>query len=144
MIKEIKAQYVRESEGEYTLTSPESSLEFWKNVIQECSWFDSEKECVVVLCLDNKKKVKAYNIVSIGTHNESFAGPKEIFRPVILSGASSFILMHNHPSGDPSPSRADHEVTRRTKEGANIFSLEFTDHIVVGDSYFSFRESGLL
>lgn len=151
MIKQIKPNYVREAAAsDYcSVTSPQNCVDFWRQTIETQAWFDSEKECVVVLALDHRKKLKGYNLVSIGTCNESYCGPSEVFRPVILSAAKSFVLMHNHPSGDPSPSSADHDVTRRMKQGANIFAIEFTDHVVVGgkdfgEGYFSFREAGLL
>lgn len=147
MIKQIQPLYVREklTTSFDSINSPESVKTFWHEVIEKQPWFDTEKECVVVLCTDQKRRVKGYNLVSLGIVNESYAHPREIFRPIILSGATSFTLIHNHPSGDPSPSRADHNVTKNVKECANMFNIEFTDHVIVaGDSFFSFRESGLV
>ena len=89
-------------------------------------------------------------MVSLGTVNESSAHPREILRPVITRGAAGFIVVHNHPSGDPSPSRADEIVTRRIIEAADLMQVNFHDHIIIGkpspgrNAYFSFREAGII
>lgn len=147
MIHQIKASYVRESSETYSVLSPNDVVSFWRNIIEHEAWYDSEKECVVVLCLDTAKNVKAYNIVSIGTINQSFAGPREILKPALLCSAAAIVLIHNHPSGNPSPSRADHDVTKRLSDACKIMEIEMSDHVIIGSGYpeyFSFRESGLI
>ncbi len=108
------------------------------------------KEQVVVAVLDTRLRHIGTEIVSMGSVNESTAHPREIFRPVITRGGFSFILIHNHPSGDPSPSRADEQVTRKLVEAAKFMQIEMLDHLIIGRSaegrlpYFSFREAGLV
>jgi len=109
------------------------------------------QESVRVILLNHRKRLIHSGEVFVGTGNESFANPSEILRRAISHGAHALILVHNHPSGDPTPSAADHEVTRRIKVACSAIGVEFTDHIIVGsrspDSsapYFSFREAGLI
>ena len=76
--------------------------------------------------------------------------PRDILRPIILHSAYGFILAHNHPSGDPSPSKADRELTRRLRDAAANMQVRFVDHVIIGrpatgrQPWFSFRESGEL
>jgi len=109
------------------------------------------QESVRVVLLNHRKRLIHLTEVFRGTGNESFANPSEILRKAISHSANAIILVHNHPSGDPTPSQADHDVTYRLKNAALAVGIEFTDHIVIGcrsreagDPYFSFREAGLL
>jgi DNA repair protein RadC len=92
-----------------------------------------------------------WNLVSLGTMNETIAHPREIFRPAVMAGAAYIALLHNHPSGDPSPSEADRRLTVRVREVGSLLQIEVLDHIVIGgtnaageDRYFSFKEAGML
>lgn len=144
-IKEIKVSTVREIAVESKMfDTPQKAFDFWNKAVVESPWYDTEKEHCVVLCLDRKNNLKSYNLVSIGTVSSSLLMPREVFRPAIVSAASAIILMHNHPSGDPAPSRADIEITRKIKESAEILGIDFLDHIIVGSSLYSFREAGLI
>ena len=67
-----------------------------------------------------------------------------VFKRLLMAGCVSFIVIHNHPAGDVKPSVADEKITQRLKEGADILGLYFLDHIIIGESYYSFQESGLL
>jgi DNA repair protein RadC len=108
------------------------------------------QEQVVVIPVDTRLRHLGTSVVSVGTVNESSAHPREIFRPVITRGAYGFVLVHNHPSGDPSPSRADEAITRRVAEAATLMQIRFIDHVIIGKAapgrspYFSFREAGLI
>jgi DNA repair protein RadC len=83
--------------------------------------------------------------VSIGSLSSSLAHPREVFKPAILANAAAIILGHNHPSGEPTPSREDVELTKRLKEGAELLGIRLLDHIVIGDEkWFSFSEDGSL
>ncbi|RYD84277.1 MAG: JAB domain-containing protein, partial [Verrucomicrobiaceae bacterium] len=97
-----------------------------------------------VLALNTKYHIKGVNLVSIGSLNESVAHPREIFRPLIALAAYAFVLVHNHPSGDTTPSEADRRLTARIHEGAKLLQIQMLDHIIIGESHFSFREAGLL
>ncbi|MBS4031050.1 MAG: DNA repair protein RadC [Clostridiales bacterium] len=98
-----------------------------------------------VLLLDTKNKVLGIEEISIGSLNTSLVHPREVFRPAIRRACASLILVHNHPSGDPTPSREDLDVTRRLCEAGRLVGIEILDHVVIGDGkYLSFREKGLL
>lgn len=98
-----------------------------------------------VLLLDTKNRVLGIEDISIGSLNASLVHPREVFRPAIRKACASMILIHNHPSGDPTPSREDVEVTKRLTEAGRLMGIEVLDHLVIGDGRFvSFREKGLL
>lgn len=107
-------------------------------------------EQVMVATLDARLRHTGTSVVSIGTVNESSAHPREILRPVITRGAYGFVLVHNHPSGDPSPSRADLIITKRLLEAARLMQVEFLDHVIIGqmspgrNPFYSFREAGVI
>ena len=104
-----------------------------------------DREVFVTVILDARNQVLGVNTVSIGSVSASIVHPRETFRPAILMGASSLILAHCHPSGDPSPSKDDIELTRRLVKGGEILGLEVLDHIIVADSSFlSLKEKGLM
>lgn len=105
----------------------------------------SDREKVVAVCLDVKHQPTVISTISVGTLNSSLVHPREVFKIAILSNASSIILVHNHPSGDLTPSKDDLVVTERLKESGTLLGIDLLDHIIVGhgDRYLSFREQGL-
>ena len=111
---------------------------------------DRELCVIVVISVDTRIRHMGTTVVSKGTVSESAAHPREILRPVITRNAHGLILVHNHPSGDASPSRADEAVTKRIGEAANLMQVRFLDHIIIGrplpgrTPYFSFREAGMI
>lgn len=108
------------------------------------------KEAMRVILLDTRYHLIRVEDVSSGTLNESIAHPREIFRPAVIASAYAVIVVHNHPSGDPSPSQADHSLTRRLAEAAELMQIKLLDHIIIGaqsnnsPGYFSFKEAGVL
>ena len=106
---------------------------------------DLRKEVVCGLFLDSKGGVLAEKVVHIGTATMSIVGPREIFLEAVREGAASLIVAHNHPSGDPTPSREDIEVTKKLAEVGEILDIPLLDHIVVGQGrYASMKELGYL
>lgn len=106
---------------------------------------DRRREYFVVLLLDGKNRIILEEQISEGSLNQSIVHPREVFSRGVKESAAAVILVHNHPSGDPAPSREDREITRRLKEAGDILGIRVLDHIVIGDgSYFSFVEQGLL
>jgi DNA repair protein RadC len=109
-----------------------------------------DHECLRVVLLNTKQHLIKVCTVSQGSVNESLGHPREIFKPVITHSAYSFILVHNHPSGDPSPSEADLRLTRRILEASRILQLHLIDHVIIGapaagrSGYFSFKEGGVI
>ena len=108
------------------------------------------KESLRVILLDTKYHLLRIEEVSLGSINESIAHPRDVFRPAIISSAYAVIVVHNHPSGDPSPSQSDHSLTRRLSEAAELLQIRLLDHIIIGAPaegrapYFSFKEAGVL
>lgn len=104
-----------------------------------------ESEQLMLLALNSKSVVLGEFIISTGTVNSSIASPREIFMIALRAKAVSIILLHNHPSGDPTPSREDEIVTRRIKEAGDMIGISLIDHIIIGNNnYISFREKGYL
>jgi DNA repair protein RadC len=109
-----------------------------------------DRESLRVVLLDAKQRLIKVATVSQGTLNEALAHPREVFKPVIAFSAYAFIMVHNHPSGDPSPSEADLRLTRRILEASRILQLQLLDHVIIGapapgrSSYFSFKEGGVV
>jgi len=103
------------------------------------------KEMFITLHLDGKNRIIVMDLVSIGSLNQSIVHPREVFKTACLSNAAALILIHQHPTGDPSPSSEDIAITRRLKEAGEIMGIKILDHIIIGqDEYLSFVERGLL
>ena len=108
------------------------------------------QEVVRVVLLDAQQRCITRVDIARGTVNESLAGPREIFRPAIIHSAYAFVMVHNHPSGNTSPSEADLQLTKRVAAAAQILQIHFLDHVIVGQAmvggrgFFSFQEAGLL
>lgn len=90
------------------------------------------KEHVCALYLDARQCLLHEETISIGTLTASLIHPREVFRPAVACGAAGVILVHNHPSGDPTPSADDRAVTRRLRQAGEIVGIELVDHLVVG------------
>ena len=127
------------------LDSPQAVYDLWQDEIATAPWFDPAKEHAVVFVMDVRMRVTSWNVVCVGTLSETLFHPREVLRPVIVAAGCGFIVAHNHPSGDPSPSRNDEAAARRLGEAAKLLQLDCHDNLVVGeDRYHSFRESGVL
>jgi DNA repair protein RadC len=127
-----------------TIDSPETVAD----LCSEMRFLD--REFLRLVLLNAKRQLIKVATVSQGSVNESLAHPREVFKPAIVHSAYSFILVHNHPSGDPSPSEADLQLTRRMLEASRILLLQLVDHVIIGapapgrSSYFSFKEAGVI
>jgi DNA repair protein RadC len=108
------------------------------------------QEVLRVILLDTRYRHISTVEITKGSINESLAYPRDIFRPVIGQSAFVFVLVHNHPSGQPTPSETDIRLTRRLSEGARILQIDMLDHVIVGQSfegrlgYFSFTAAGMI
>jgi DNA repair protein RadC len=123
-----------------SFTSPQDVAAF---LMEEMRYY--QKEYFKTILLNTKNHVIAVEDISVGSLNSSIVHPREIFNPAVKKSAASLILVHNHPSGDPSPSREDMEVTTRLVEGGKILGIKILDHIVIGEgNYCSFKEKGLI
>lgn len=146
--KQIKAVYetltVKEDITNYLKTGQRYSAPH--QVFETFSFLMKEtKEMFITLHLDGKNRIIAMDLVSIGSLNQSIVHPREVFKTALLSSAAAIILVHQHPTGDPSPSSEDIAITRRLKEAGDIMGIKILDHIIVGEGqYLSFVERGLL
>ena len=103
------------------------------------------QECFIVLLLDGRQRVLGKQVISRGTLTASLVHPREVFRPALAACAASLVLVHNHPSGDPTPSAEDRAVTQRLVEAGELLGVRVVDHIVVAEGGFvSLRDEGLL
>ena len=126
------------------LDTPDAVADAWRTLVVPNPWFDPEKEHMVVFVLTTRLGLKGWNVVSVGSVNETTVHPREVLRPVLVAAGHGFVVVHNHPSGDPSPSSADREVTTRLRNAADLMQLRLIDHIIVGSNgrHYSFREAG--
>ncbi len=142
----------REPSPEKTLSDkPQLAADYWRAYIATAQWFDPMKENLVVLLLNTKYFIMGHHLVAIGLLNTVNVHAREVFRPAIGMAAHSVILLHNHPSGDPTPSECDIRVTRTLLQGGQLLDIELLDHIVMGQpsalcptGYCSLREAGHL
>lgn len=146
-IKKIRAVYetmtIKEDVSHYLkpltrYTSPIQVFETFNFLRQET------KEYFFSIHLDGKNRICCIDEVSVGSLNQSIVHPREVFKTALLSSAAALILVHNHPTGDPTPSREDISITSRLKEAGELIGVKLLDHIIIGDSFVSFVERGLL
>lgn len=102
-----------------------------------------DRERFLTLILNNKHMLLGIEEVSVGSLTASIVHPREVFKAIILANAAAFIVAHNHPSGDPTPSKEDIDITRRLREIADLMAIRLLDHIVIGKGrYVSFVDDG--
>ena len=139
-IREVRATYHPTDKRPFLISEPEEAAGFIRSVLvyNSCEHF-------VPLFLDGAHRVASYSIVAIGTANSCQAHPREVLQRAILCGAISLIIAHNHPSGDPTPSRADIQLTKQIIEAGRILGISVHDHIIIGkDGFSSMRSAGLI
>lgn len=139
----VSLKIVRESSLLYSarrIASPDDAATLVRQFLA-----DSDRENFIVICLNTKNEPNAIHTVGVGTLNSSQIHPRELFKISILANSASVIISHNHPSGDPTPSADDIEITKRLTEAGKILGIEILDHIIIGnDTFVSFKQKGLL
>jgi len=107
---------------------------------------DSDRETVIAVYLNTKNEPVALHTVSVGTLSSSLIHPRELFKGALLANAAALVLGHNHPSGNPEPSREDLEITRRLAQAGELLGIELLDHIIIGSEgrYISLKGKGHL
>lgn len=115
-----------------TVRSPQDVCNF---VMEEMCYLDREHFRAVIL--NTKNQVLAVETISVGSLNSSLVHPREVFKPALLRSAAAVILIHNHPSGDATPSNEDLEITRRLVEAGQLLGITVLDHIIIGDHVFT-------
>jgi DNA repair protein RadC len=123
--------------------TPDKAAEYWRLNIATDPRFNPEAECLAVLLLNVRRRVKGHQIVTIGTHDTLLVHPVAVFRLAVMTCAAAVVLMHNHPSGEPSPSDADIKVTRDLIRAGQLLKVEVCDHVIMGNpNRSSLRELG--
>jgi len=123
--------------------TPQNAASYWRMHVPAHPYFNPEVECFVALMLNTRRRVKGHYLVSVGIQDTILVHPREVFRLAIATSANSIVLVHNHPSGDPTPSEADVKVTRDLIRAGQLLKIEIVDHIVIGNpNHASLRELG--
>lgn len=148
-VYEAKIVYSLVSLGDTTkLEKPSQIVKYLQSAFDD----NPMQEAFYAVFLDRKNHPIGRQLITLGILDSTLVAPREVFRGAILASASCVVVAHNHPSGDPAPSQADHRVTRVLREAAKIIDIGLLDHVIAGDTkadplavgYFSFREAGLL
>ena len=125
--------------------TPTQAADYWRTHISQHPYFNPECECLVVLILNTRRKIKGHYFVSVGTMDTILCHPREVFRLAVMASASAIIVMHNHPSGESMPSEADIKITRDLLRAGQLLKIDVVDHVVMGNSnHTSLRELGYL
>jgi len=104
---------------------------------------EKKKEMFIELCLDTKNQIIKEETISMGSLNANIVHPREVFKTALSESAAHIIVAHNHPSGDPTPSREDIEITKKLVETGKIIGIDLLDHVIIGDGrHFSMKEAG--
>lgn len=123
--------------------TPERAAEYWRQHVASHERFNPDCECFVILILNTRRRVRGHQLLTIGTMDTILVHPREVFRVAVLAGAAALIAMHNHPSGEPTPSEADIKVTRELIKAGQLLKIELCDHVIIGaNRHCSLRELG--
>lgn len=125
---------------EYKITSPKDIAQY---LMEEMRYL--KKEYLKLIMLNTKNVIISIKDISIGNLNSSIVHPREVFYEAIKKCSASVVICHNHPSGDPTPSKEDISITARLKECGKLLGIEVLDHIIIGNgTYVSLKEKGML
>lgn len=122
------------------ISSPRILAQYFMEILRH-----EQKECFIVTFLDAKCKMMGYQMISTGSLTASVVHPREVYKIAIQKSAHSIIVLHNHPSGDPSPSKEDIQISERLKKVGELIGIPLLDHIIIGDGiYKSLKEESYL
>lgn len=125
--------------GAPVISGPKDAAEVARAVLP------TDREGFAVIHLDTRLRVRSVEVISIGTLNATLVHPREVFKGAILANAAGIILSHNHPSGNPDPSREDIGMTKRLVAAGKLMGIDVLDHVIVaGPSFYSFKSRGAL
>ena len=136
---------ISENTGERVSDSRHVSI-ILKSILNAESEIDRDKEHFWVIGLTSKNSILFIDLTSLGTLQNALIHPREVFRLAINRGVASIICGHNHPSGDPTPSRDDRAITERLKSAGDIIGISVLDHVIIGEGekYVSLKSEGIL
>ena len=124
---------------------PQKAADYWRLHVASAANFDPEVETFVVLHLNTRRRVRGHHIVATGTLDSVQVHSREVFRAAIVAASAAILCLHNHPSGDVSPSSADLHTTRELVRAGRLLRIEVVDHVIVGaDRHSSLKELGFL
>ena len=124
---------------------PHQVADYWRMHIATHPYFNPECECLAVLLLNARKRIKGHQLLTVGTMDSVHVDARIIFRSAIIAATCAIVLIHNHPSGDASPSEADITVTKKLRQAGDILNIDVVDHVIIGNpGYSSLRELGCL
>ena len=136
----MRCRLVREKSVEYEKTkleSPEDVREFFERM----GVGEYAEEVFTIVCVDAKGGIVGYHEVSHGDTTSSIVHPRDVYKRALLNNAYAIVACHNHPSGDPTPSKEDIDLTKRLNEAGELLGVKLFDHIIFGDGEtFSFAE----
>lgn len=132
-----KRVYYEKNISKIKMNSADKIYNYMKDIV-----YNKNQEYFYALYLDSKKNLIDKKLLFIGTINKSIVHPREIFKYAYLLSASSIVCIHNHPSGDPLPSKEDMLITKHLVDIGKIQGISVVDHIIIGNNYYSFYENG--
>ena len=148
-IYEAKVNYSIKGEiSARLLNTSEDTVDYMAGAFDEYP----EQESFWVIFLNRKNRPIGRQMLSLGNSHQCIACPRDIFKAILRANASSFICVHNHPSGDPAPSSQDIRFTRQLREAAQVLEIPFVDHVIIGEKesdpnelgHYSFRKAGMI
>lgn len=136
---------IKENTGE-TVSNASEVAKVLMAILAKDSEIDRDKEHLWSIGLSTKNAIKFIDLVSLGTLTNSLVGAREVFRLAVKKGVASIICVHNHPSGDPTPSRDDIAITERLKSAGDVLGISLIDHVIIGDNgrFVSLKERGVI
>ena len=143
----VKCELVKEKSLNYQTENSciKSPQDVYKVSTDVLKLQNASEEYFYIAMLDTKNKINGIAQISHGSLNSTIVHPREVFKLAVLANASGIVFIHNHPSGDPTPSREDIETTSRLIQSGDILGIKVLDHIIVGDGrYASLKEQGLI
>ena len=130
-VKRVSVVYEGSLQDRPCITGTEEAKTLFKSYWKQYPANDQEQ--FVIACLDTKHRVQSIVRITVGTLDASLVHPREVFKPAVIEGSAAILLSHNHPSGNPEPSREDIQVTDRLTEAGRIMGISVLDHIIHGD-----------
>ena len=139
---ELRLMVLRETPSK-RIHVPADIVTTWNAEVLKDPYFDPDKEHFYVFGVDCRNNLKLIDRVSVGILDSSLVHPREIFRKAVAAAIAAIVLVHNHPSGDASPSSEDLRITRQLVEAGKILDIKVMDHVIIGKPSLSMREQGL-
>ena len=131
----------------YILSAPDNAATYWKEAVATDPTVTDDVENVIVIALNVRHRVIGHTVIATGSLACVAIMPREVFRYAVIANAHAIIMMHNHPSGDPSPSEEDIRQTRKLAKAGKLLKVELLDHVIVGsgtNQHTSLREQGYM